>query len=89
MMGWRMMWGNLSAGIIIIVAVILLTGFVTDELQANWKYAGDAFLENESGHALEAEPLLQKKISVLANHIDIHDFKLISYKQNLSEEGSK
>lgn len=46
------MWGNLSAGIVIIVAVILLTGFVTDELRANWKYVGGTLLEKESGQAL-------------------------------------
>jgi hypothetical protein len=45
-------WGKLSAGIVILVAVILLTGFVTDELRANWKYAGDTLLEKDSGHTL-------------------------------------
>jgi hypothetical protein len=47
-----MMWRKLSAGIVILVAVILVTGFVTDELRANWKYAGGALPEKESGHAL-------------------------------------
>jgi hypothetical protein len=43
---------KLSAGIVIIAAAILLTGFVTDELRANWKYAGGTVIEEESGHAL-------------------------------------
>lgn len=47
-----MMFGRLSAGIVIIAAVVLLTGFVTDELRANWKYAGSIVTEKESGHAL-------------------------------------
>jgi hypothetical protein len=51
-MGERIMLGKLSAGIVIIVAVILLTGFLTDELRANWKYAGGTLLEKEGGHAL-------------------------------------
>jgi hypothetical protein len=47
-----MMWGKLSAGIVLLVAVILLTGFVTDELRANWKYAGGTLPEKESAHTL-------------------------------------
>ena len=46
------MWGKLSAGIVILVAVIFLTGFLTDELRANWKYAGGTLPENESGRSL-------------------------------------
>jgi hypothetical protein len=46
-----MMWRKLSA-IVILVVVTLLTGFVTDELRANWKYAGGILPEKESGHAL-------------------------------------
>jgi hypothetical protein len=46
-----MMWRILSA-IVILVAVILVTGFVTDELRANWKYAGGTLPEKESAHAL-------------------------------------
>jgi hypothetical protein len=44
------MWHKLSAGIVILVAVTLLTGFVTDELRANWKYAGGTLPEKESAH---------------------------------------
>jgi hypothetical protein len=47
-----MMWGKLSAGIVLLVAVILLTGFQTDELRANWKYAGGTLPEKESAHTL-------------------------------------
>jgi hypothetical protein len=47
-----MMWGKFSAGIVIIVAVMLLSGFLTDELRANWKYAGGTLLEKEGGHTL-------------------------------------
>jgi hypothetical protein len=46
-----MMWRKLSA-IVILFAVILLTGFVTDELRANWKYAGGTMPEKENGHTL-------------------------------------
>jgi hypothetical protein len=46
-----MMWRKLSA-IVILVAVTLLTGFQTDELRANWKYAGGALPEKESAHTL-------------------------------------
>jgi hypothetical protein len=48
----RMMCGRLSAGIVILVAVIFLTGFQTDELRANWKYAGGTLPEKESAHTL-------------------------------------
>jgi hypothetical protein len=48
----RVMWRNLSAAIVIFAAVVLLTGFMTDELRANWKYAGIASLEKDSPHAL-------------------------------------
>jgi hypothetical protein len=41
-----------SAGIVVLAAVIFLTGFQTDELRSNWKYAGGALPENESGRAL-------------------------------------
>lgn len=47
-----MMWRKLWAGIVILVAVTLVTGFVTDELRANWKYAGGALPEKESAHTL-------------------------------------
>jgi hypothetical protein len=47
-----MMCGRLSAGIVILVAVIFLTGFQTDELRANWKYAGGTLPEKESAHTL-------------------------------------
>jgi hypothetical protein len=46
------MWRKLSVGIVLLAAVIFLTGFLTDELRANWKYAGDPLLEKESGKAL-------------------------------------
>ena len=46
------MWGKLSAGIVLLAAVILLTGFQTDELHSSWKYAGGMLPENESGRAL-------------------------------------
>ncbi len=46
------MWRRLPAGIIIIAAVILLAGFVTDELRANWKYVGGTLPEKESGQTL-------------------------------------
>ncbi len=46
------MWNKLSAGIVIIAAVFFLTGFLTDELRANWKYAGIISLDKESGAAL-------------------------------------
>jgi hypothetical protein len=46
-----MMWRKLSV-IVILVAVILLTGFVTDELRPNWKYAGGTWPEKESQHTL-------------------------------------
>jgi len=44
-----MMRGKLSAGIVLLTAVILLSGFQTDELRANWKYAGGALTEKEGG----------------------------------------
>jgi len=47
-----MMRGKLSAGIILFAAVILMTGFLTDELRANWKYVGGTSLEKESGNTL-------------------------------------
>jgi hypothetical protein len=43
---------RLSAGIVILSAVIFLTGFQTDELRSSWKYAGGVLPENESGRAL-------------------------------------
>jgi len=45
------MWRKLSA-IVILVGVIFLTGFVTDELRANWKYAGGTLPEKGSAHTL-------------------------------------
>ncbi len=48
----HMMWSKLSTGIVIIAAVFLLTGFLTDELRTNWKYAGVILPEKESGTAL-------------------------------------
>ena len=41
-----------SAGIGIIVTAGLLTGFQTDALRANWKYAGKALSEKENGRTL-------------------------------------
>jgi hypothetical protein len=41
-----------SAGIGIIVAVGLLTGFQADALRANWKYAGKALSEKKNGRTL-------------------------------------
>ena len=46
------MWRKLSAGVVLLAAVIVLTGFVTDELRASWKYAGTILLEKENGYAL-------------------------------------
>jgi hypothetical protein len=43
------MGGKLTAGIVLLAAVILLTGFQTDELRANWKYTGSALTEKEGG----------------------------------------
>jgi hypothetical protein len=37
----RMMWDRFFAGIGIIAAALILAGFRTDALRANWKYAGD------------------------------------------------
>lgn len=52
MMKGRLIRARLSTGIVIIVAAGLLTGFRTDALRANWKYAGAALSENGNGHAL-------------------------------------
>ena len=46
------MWHRMSAGIIILASVGLLTGFQTSALRANWKYAGDLSHEKEGGNAL-------------------------------------
>lgn len=52
MMKERLMRARLSTGIGIIIAVGLLTGFRTDALRSNWKYAGGALPEKESGQTL-------------------------------------
>lgn len=46
------MQGRYSAGIVILVAVWLLTGFRTDALRSGWKYAGGAL------HGKESKPTL-------------------------------
>ena len=52
MMKERLIRARLSTGIVIIVAVGLLTGFRTDALRANWKYAGEFSPENEGKRTL-------------------------------------
>jgi hypothetical protein len=47
------MRAGLSTGIVILVAAGLLTGFRTDVLRADWKYAGGALPDRESGNTLE------------------------------------
>jgi hypothetical protein len=48
----RIMWGKFSAGIVMLAAVIFLSGFQTDELRSNWKYAGGTLPGNETGREL-------------------------------------
>jgi len=45
------MRAGLSTGIVMLVAASLLTGFRTDALRANWRYAGDLSAEKEGGNA--------------------------------------
>jgi hypothetical protein len=48
----RLMRAGLSTGIAILVAAGLLTGFRTDVLRADWKYAGGALTEMGNGNTL-------------------------------------
>lgn len=52
MMKERLMRARLSTGIGIIIVAGLLTGFRTDALRANWKYAGESSPVNEEKRTL-------------------------------------
>ena len=43
---------RISAGILVLISFGLLTGFQTDALRANWKYAGDASADEKGEKAL-------------------------------------
>jgi len=85
------MCGRLSAGIVLIAAFVLLTGFVTDELRANWKYAGSIVLEKESGHALaffdadNIQYLSNRNVTVWVRTIDKSEIdRLVSKEKKIT-----
>jgi hypothetical protein len=89
-----MMLRKLSAGIVILVAVILLTGFVTDELRANWKYAGDTLPEKESALAFfdadNVQYLSNGDVQVWIKSIDASEIaRLVTKEKEIAKKAAE
>ena len=88
---------RISAGILILAAVGLLTGFRTDALRANWKYAGDSSpgIEGEKTLAFydteNTEYLADGNVKVWVKNVEASEMEEIvsSDKSILKKAGDK
>ncbi len=77
------MGARLAVGVLILIAAGLLTGFRTDALRANWKYAGASSEGNEDGKTLafydaeNVEYLADGNVKVWVKSVDASEIEKI------------
>ncbi len=91
------MGARLAVGVLILVAAGLLTGFRTDALRANWKYAGQSSAGKEDGKTLafydaeNIEYLADGNVKVWVKSVDASEIEEIASRDKsiLKKAGDK